>query len=186
VVTAAHFATAVEELDWKEYRGNAGPYRTFTTAAPTTAPPQLPAAEPPMTETTTLASSASQSPAPIRPNAKHRRHNVSQIEVRADGEPVAVHSFPVGRAIVGRSPENDIYIRSKFVSRHHAQLISDEEGCLIEDLNSTNGVFIDDKQVRRYRLQDGDIVSLGIHQLVYRDLREIAEESADDDATAVN
>ena len=97
--------------------------------------------------------------------------HVTQIEVRAEGEQVSVQSFPPGRIIVGRSPDNEIYIKSKFVSRHHAQLISDDDGCVIEDLNSTNGVFVGEKQIKKYRLSDGDVVSLGVHELVYRDLR---------------
>jgi pSer/pThr/pTyr-binding forkhead associated (FHA) protein len=83
-----------------------------------------------------------------------------------------VQSFPQGRVIVGRSPDNEIYIKSKFVSRHHAQLVSDDDGCVIEDLNSTNGVFLGEKQVKKYRLRSGDIVSLGVHELVYTDLRQ--------------
>jgi len=100
---------------------------------------------------------------------------VTQIEVRSNGELVAEHLFPLGRVIVGRSPDNEIYIKSKFVSRHHAQLVSDDTGCVIEDLNSTNGVFLGEKQVKKYRLRDGDVVSLGVHELVYRDLR-LAEQ----------
>jgi len=107
--------------------------------------------------------------------------HVTQIEVREDGESVSVQRFPPGRIIVGRSPDNEIYIKSKFVSRHHAQLISDDEGCLIEDLNSTNGVFVADKQVKKYRLRDGDIVSLGVHELVYTDLRAGNADAGDDE-----
>ena len=51
--------------------------------------------------------------------------------------------------IIGPSPENQNFIKSKFISRHHAQLISDEDGCVIEDHNSTKGVFIVEKQVKR-------------------------------------
>ena len=83
--------------------------------------------------------------------------------------------------IVGRSPDNEIYIRSKFVSRHHAQLVSDESGCVIEDLNSTNGVFVGERQVKKYRLRDGDVVSLGVHELVYRDLRATEKNSDEDE-----
>lgn len=118
---------------------------------------------------------------PIRnivPQAANDAH-VTEIELRADGETVGVQSFPAGRVIVGRSPDNEIYIKSKFVSRHHAQLISDEDGCVIEDLNSTNGVFVGDRQVKKYRLKDGDIVSLGVHQLVYHDLRAVNAEDLD-------
>jgi len=114
-----------------------------------------------------------------RPGESH----VTRIEVRYDGEVVEELDFPAGRVIVGRSPDNEIYIKSKFVSRHHAQLISDDEGCVIEDLNSTNGVFLGEKQIKKYKLHDGDVVSLGVHELVYHDLRdedEKADETIDD------
>jgi putative secretion ATPase (PEP-CTERM system associated) len=110
-----------------------------------------------------------------RPGDSH----VSRIEVRYDGEVVEEFSFPPGRVIIGRSPDNEIYINSKFVSRHHAQLITDDSGCVIEDLNSTNGVFLGEKQIKKYRLRDGDIVSLGVHELVYHDLGA-SDESLDD------
>jgi pSer/pThr/pTyr-binding forkhead associated (FHA) protein len=115
--------------------------------------------------------------------------HVTRIEVRTDDEITDVLSFPLGRVIIGRSPDNEIYIKSKFVSRHHAQLVSDENGCVIEDLNSTNGVFVGEKQVKKYRLRDGDVISLGVHALVYHDLRRheardnsetIAEDMTDD------
>ena len=109
---------------------------------------------------------------------------VTRIEVRTDGDVVEELTFAPGRIIVGRSPDNEIYIKSKFVSRHHAQLISDEDGCVIEDLNSTNGVFLGEKQIKKYRLRDGDIVSLGVYELVYRDLRtadEVLEEELDEE-----
>ena len=101
--------------------------------------------------------------------------DVTRIEVRSEDAVVSDLTFPLGRVIIGRSPDNEIYIKSKFVSRHHAQLISDETGCVIEDLNSTNGVFLGEKQVKKYRLRDGDVVSLGVHELVYHDLRDSAE-----------
>jgi type II secretory pathway predicted ATPase ExeA len=121
--------------------------------------------------------------------------HVTRIEIRTEDEVIDVHTFPLGRVIIGRSPDNEIYVKNKFVSRHHAQLISDEHGCVIEDLNSTNGVFIGEKQVKKYRLQKGDIVSLGVNELVYHDLRSddefdgretIAEDADNDRSPAVN
>ena len=97
--------------------------------------------------------------------------HLTRIEVRSEGETLSEHFFGAGRIIVGRSPDNEIYIKSKFVSRHHAQITSDDAGCFIEDLNSTNGVLIDQKRIKKYRLRDGDVVSLGIHELVYTDVR---------------
>ncbi len=110
--------------------------------------------------------------------------DVTRIEIRTDGDVVKECSFGPGRVIVGRSPDNEIYIKSKFVSRHHAQLVSDEDGCVIEDLNSTNGVFLGEKQIKKYRLRDADVVSLGAHELVYRDLRtadELPDEALEED-----
>ncbi|MDH3747068.1 MAG: AAA family ATPase [Gammaproteobacteria bacterium] len=122
----------------------------------------------------------------ITPTAVNDSH-VAEIEVRVNGEPVSIQSFPPGRVIIGRSPDNEIYIKSKFVSRHHAQLVSHQDHCVIEDLNSTNGVFVGDRQIKKYRLKNGDIVSLGVHQLVYKDLRQVneSEEQEDDEASVV-
>ena len=70
-----------------------------------------------------------------------------------------------------------MFIKSKFVSRHHAQITSSEDGCYIEDLNSTNGVFVNDVRIKKQRLLSGDVISLGIHELVYTDL--IGEQTSD-------
>jgi len=115
--------------------------------------------------------------------ARHSSEShVTQIEVRSEGESLSVQSFAPGRIILGRSPDNEIYIKSKFVSRHHAQLVSDSDGCIIEDLNSTNGVFVGEKQVKKHHLKDGDVVSLGVHELIYTDLRQAAKMELDDTA----
>jgi len=44
-----------------------------------------------------------------------------------------------GRLVIGRTPDNDLQIDSKFISRHHCQIVTQADSCLIEDLNSTNG-----------------------------------------------
>ncbi len=103
------------------------------------------------------------------------RDAVTQFEVRCEGETLGVHRFPAGRVVVGRSPDNELYIKSKFVSRHHAQFVTDDDGCTVQDLNSTNGVFVDEEPVKSRLLQDGDTVSLGIHEVIYTDLRAVEE-----------
>ena len=101
--------------------------------------------------------------------------HLAKIELRSKGQFLSEHLFGTGRAIVGRSADNEIPIRSKFVSRRHAQITSNSFGCTIEDLNSTNGILVGNKRVKRHRLRHGDVVSIGIHELVYTDLREIAD-----------
>ena len=102
--------------------------------------------------------------------------HVMQIEVRVNGETESIHTFPPGRIIVGRSPDNEIYVKSKFVSRHHMQLICDAEGCVVEDLNSTNGVFIGEAQVKKRELSSGDTITLGVHELVYTNIAVAAHQ----------
>ena len=90
-------------------------------------------------------------------------------------------TLSVGRAIIGRTPDNDLQIRSKFVSRHHAQVVSDRAQSVVEDLNSTNGVFIKSKRVKRQELVDGDVIQLGEHKLLYRDMRQALGHAGDYD-----
>ena len=108
---------------------------------------------------------------------------LGRIEVLFRDEFVADFKLPFGRAIIGRTPDNDLQIRSKFISRHHAQITSDAEQSVVEDLNSTNGVYVKSKRVKHYELKDGDVIQLGEHKLLYRDLRRalVAASDLDDD-----
>jgi pSer/pThr/pTyr-binding forkhead associated (FHA) protein len=108
--------------------------------------------------------------------------HVMQIEVRTNGETESIRTFPPGRIIVGRSPDNEIYIKSKFVSRHHLQLVCDTERCVIEDLNSTNGVFIGEAQVKKRELSSGDVITLGVHELIYTNIGTGAAAQAGSEA----
>ena len=98
--------------------------------------------------------------------------SVGKLEVLFKDQFLMDFTLPVGRAIIGRTPDNDLQIRSKFVSRHHAQVVSDRAQSVVEDLNSTNGVFIKSKRVKRQELVDGDVIQLGEHKLLYRDMRQ--------------
>jgi general secretion pathway protein A len=106
--------------------------------------------------------------------------SVARLEVLLRDEFVTEFDLPVGRVIIGRTPENDLQIRSKFVSRHHAQVVSDLRQSVLEDLNSTNGVFVRSQRVKRMELADGDVIQLGEHKLLYRDLRGSQPVEADD------
>ncbi len=65
---------------------------------------------------------------------------------------------------VGRTPDNDLQIDAKFISRHHAVILAGPTQTIIEDLNSTNGVQVNGRRVTRQPLQDGDLVSIGRQQ----------------------
>ncbi len=105
-------------------------------------------------------------------NDAHSDSPVAYLELRYGNELVSRHDLDAGRIVIGRTPDNDIQIPSRFVSRHHAQITADAQSVMLEDLNSTNGMFVGSNRIKQHRLRDGDVVQLGEHQLVFHDLRE--------------
>jgi len=97
--------------------------------------------------------------------------SVGRLIVATEGRTVADLPLRIGRVILGRTVDNDVQIDSKFVSRHHCQIITTSQGSVIEDLNSTNGIHVQGKRVRRYNLNDGDVVTIGKHEIMYVDER---------------
>ena len=96
--------------------------------------------------------------------------SLAKVVLSTEGKAVTELHLVPGRKVIGRTPDNDLQIDSKFISRHHCQLVTGSDGLtVIEDLNSTNGLVIRGKRVRRHTLRDGDLVEVGQHQLLYVD-----------------
>ncbi len=68
---------------------------------------------------------------------------------------------------IGRNASNDIKIDNLAVSGQHAQVRKVLNTYLIEDLGSTNGTYVNEKQIERYELLDGDRVTIGKHCLQF-------------------
>jgi type II secretory pathway predicted ATPase ExeA len=98
-------------------------------------------------------------------------HTVGRILLASEGKTVMEKELKPGRLVIGRTADNDLQIDSKFISRHHCQIVTQTDSCLIEDLNSTNGIYVQSKRVRRYNLNDGDVVQVGQHEIMYIDER---------------
>src|ERR1700682_168216 len=96
---------------------------------------------------------------------------LGRLLVATEGRTVQEITLRIGRVIVGRTPDNDVQIDSRFISRHHCQVITTPHSCVVEDLNSTNGIYVKSNRVRRHYLNDGDVVLLGKHELIYVDER---------------
>jgi signal transduction histidine kinase len=76
----------------------------------------------------------------------------------AAGECIVLGDEPM---IIGRSGQADIVIADREVSGRHAEIGRDEHGYYLRDLGSTNGTFINDRQVRREYLVGGDRIYIG-------------------------
>jgi len=68
---------------------------------------------------------------------------------------------------IGRLPDNTIVIDNPAVSGHHARVLRDGDSYVVEDLESTNGTFVNEVPITRQTLADGDIVLVGKHTLVF-------------------
>ena len=136
--------------------------------------PHVPAREAAPGEAAHTATPATGAAAASAPSAAAPRQSglqVGKLLVATDGRTVQEVPLRIGRLIVGRTPDNDVHIDSRFVSRHHCQIITTEHSCVVEDLNSTNGIYVKSARVRRHYLNDGDVVLVGKHELMYVDER---------------
>ena len=104
-------------------------------------------------------------------SSSERRIVLGRILVGFNGQTIAERELTSGRFIIGRTPDNDLQIDSKYISRHHAQIITSASTSVLEDLNSTNGIYVRAKRVRRRMLNDGDVVQIGQHEIMYFDER---------------
>jgi hypothetical protein len=84
-------------------------------------------------------------------------------------------------ATIGRLSDNSVMIDSPEVSSHHACVFRDGDQIVVEDLQSTNGTYVNGTRVSRQALQHGDVILLGKHQLVLDRLAG-AEPAAADEA----
>jgi hypothetical protein len=70
-------------------------------------------------------------------------------------------------ATIGRLPDNSIVIENPAVSGHHACVFRDGDQFVVEDLESTNGTFVNERRVTRHTLRGGDVLLVGKHELVF-------------------
>jgi len=71
------------------------------------------------------------------------------------------------RVSLGRKPDNDIPIDNLAVSGKHALIITILDDSFLEDLGSTNGTYVNGKLVKKHALKNGDVISIGKHELKY-------------------
>lgn len=80
--------------------------------------------------------------------------------IRIDG--AAEVTYVLGRRVrIGRAGGCEMHIDSPTVSRHHALVLIGPRGCIIEDLHSTNGLYVNGRKIIRQLLRDGDAVTIG-------------------------
>jgi type II secretory pathway predicted ATPase ExeA/pSer/pThr/pTyr-binding forkhead associated (FHA) protein len=153
-VTRADVQSAVQELQWVDFARRP---RQQAAEAERIAPPK---------------------PSRAATGEPEGRPPLATLLVATDGRTVQEIALRPGRLIIGRTADNDVHIDSRFISRHHCQIVTTQHSCVVEDLNSTNGIFVKSNRVRRHYLNDGDVVLLGKHELIYVDERSARPRNA--------
>jgi len=104
---------------------------------------------------------------------------MARLILNLDGHTLAEYNMTKERYTVGRLPDNDVRIDNPAVSGHHSLIINILNDSFIEDLNSTNGTYVNGKLIKKHALQHGDKVTIGHHQIRFAEQQ--AEESEQDE-----
>lgn len=101
---------------------------------------------------------------------------MARLILSLDGQVLAEYNMMKERYTVGRLPDNDVRIDNPTVSGHHSLIINILNDSFLEDLNSTNGTYVNGKLIKKHALQNGDVITVGRHQLRFVDSASDGEE----------
>ena len=94
---------------------------------------------------------------------------MARMILSLNGQTLAEYNLSKERYTVGRLPDNDIRIDNPAVSGHHSLVINILNDSFLEDLNSTNGTYVNGKLIKKHALANGDVITIGHHQLRFVD-----------------
>lgn len=77
-------------------------------------------------------------------------------------------NLSVGVVTIGRQPDNLLQIDNPAVSGHHAKIYWEHDHYAIEDMESFNGTYINNRRITKEALDSGDVVLIGKHTIVFR------------------
>lgn len=110
---------------------------------------------------------------------------MARLILSLDGQVLAEYNMNKERYTVGRLPDNDIRIDNPAVSGHHSLVINILNDSFLEDLNSTNGTYVNGKLIKKHALQHGDVVTVGHHQLRFVDTQSMDSEPDEFEKTMI-
>ncbi len=94
---------------------------------------------------------------------------MARLILSLDGSVLAEYNMTKERYTLGRLPDNDVRVDNAAVSGHHALIINILNDSFLEDLNSTNGTYVNGKLIKKHALQHGDVITIGHHHMRFVD-----------------
>lgn len=107
----------------------------------------------------------------------------AKLTLSLNGATISEHDLDKESISIGRKPDNDITVDNLAVSGRHCQIITILNDSFLEDLNSTNGTYVNGTLVKKHALKDGDIIGIGKHQIKYSN--DAASEEGDFEKTMI-
>jgi hypothetical protein len=92
---------------------------------------------------------------------------MAKLQFSLDGNSLGEFELNKERITIGRRPANDIHIDNLAVSGEHAAITTIGNDSFLEDMNSTNGTLVNNKQIKKHVLQHNDVIEFGKYQLQY-------------------
>jgi len=86
-----------------------------------------------------------------------------------------------GSVCIGRAKDNDIQLNDATVSSHHAKIVTVMSTSYIQDLGSTNGIFVNGKPVVVQALHADDVIAIGNHEILFQQIN-VSQASKDENA----
>ncbi|MBI3560111.1 MAG: FHA domain-containing protein [Gammaproteobacteria bacterium] len=97
---------------------------------------------------------------------------LSKLIIRHNGRKIDELIIKRDVVTLGRKADNDLRLEDSTVSNRHARIQRRTDGLYVEDCDSTNGTFVNGKQVQTKKLLNGDVVVIGKYTVVH----EVVEE----------
>ncbi len=110
---------------------------------------------------------------------------MARLILSLDSQVLAEYNMSKERYTIGRLPDNDVRIDNPAVSGHHSLIINILNDSFLEDLNSTNGTYVNGKLIKKHALQHGDVITIGHHQLRFADQQTSDTEQDEFEKTMV-
>jgi len=110
---------------------------------------------------------------------------MARLILSLDNQVLAEYNMTKERYTIGRLPDNDVRIDNPAVSGHHSLIINILNDSFLEDLNSTNGTYVNGKLIKKHALQHGDVITIGHHQLRFSDQQASEPEQDEFEKTMV-
>ena len=103
---------------------------------------------------------------------------MAKLTLSFKGKVLKVYPLPEGEIFIGSDPGCDIHIDSLAISPRHARLLKRDQGILLEDLEGSSGLWVNQVKISTHTLSHGDRVQIGKHTLMYSDDAQPAAQSA--------